>query len=79
VEIRNDARVDLRCGHMFGSPILPYTSTEDAIDSFASTTRCLGVRLGPAGRWRVYAPHGLSDVFNPSAVVFRGEPPAVAR
>ena len=27
----------------------------DAIDSFAATTCCLGVRLGPAGRWRVIA------------------------
>lgn len=35
-----------------------------AIDSFAATTCCLGVRLEPSGRWRVYAPHGLSDVFN---------------
>ena len=23
-----------------------------------------GVRAEPGGRWRVYAPHGLSDVFN---------------
>lgn len=24
----------------------------------------MGVRLEPDGRWRVYAPHGLADVFN---------------
>jgi hypothetical protein len=29
-----------------------------------ATTCCLGVRLEPDGRWRIYAPHGLSDVFN---------------
>ncbi|HEX9032844.1 MAG TPA: nucleotidyltransferase family protein, partial [Streptosporangiaceae bacterium] len=39
-------------------------STEAAIDSFPATTCCLGVRLEPGGRWRVYAPHGLADVFN---------------
>ncbi|MER6802315.1 MULTISPECIES: nucleotidyltransferase family protein [Streptomyces] len=29
-------------------------------------SRCVvrGARLEPAGRWRVYAPHGLSDVFD---------------
>lgn len=26
---------------------------------------CLGVRQGSDGGWRVYAPHRLSDVFNP--------------
>jgi hypothetical protein len=64
VEVRNEARVHIWYGQKFGSPIPPYTSTEDAIDSFAATTCCLGVRLGTVGRWRVYAPHGLSDVFN---------------
>jgi uncharacterized protein len=64
VEVRNEARVHLWYEQKFGAPIPPYASTEAAIDSFAATTCCLGVRLGPAGRWRVYAPHGLSDVFN---------------
>lgn len=44
-------------------PCPPHTSTEAAIDSFAATTCCLGVRISD-GRWRVYAPHGLADVFN---------------
>ena len=64
VEVRNEARVHIWYGQKFGIPIPPYVSTEDAIDSFAATTCCLGVRLEPGGRWRVYAPHGLSDVFN---------------
>ncbi|MER6622471.1 nucleotidyltransferase family protein [Streptomyces sp. NPDC000931] len=63
VEIRNEARVHLWYEQKFGVPCSPYTSTEAAIDSFAATTCCLGVRLEPGGRWRVYAPHGLSDVF----------------
>jgi hypothetical protein len=64
VEIRNEARVHLWYEQKFGTPCPPYESTEAAIDSFAATTCCLGVRLETDGRWRIYAPHGLSDVFN---------------
>jgi hypothetical protein len=64
VEIRNEARVHLWYEAKFGTPCPAYRSTEDAIDSFAATTCCLGVRLDEGGRRRVYAPHGLSDVFN---------------
>ena len=64
VEIRNEARVHLWYPERFGVPCPPYTSTEAAIDSFAATTCCLGVRLDGAGQWRIYAPYGLADVFN---------------
>jgi hypothetical protein len=64
VEVRNEARVHLWYERKFGVACPPYVSAEAAIDSFAATTCCLGVRLEPDGRWRVYAPHGLSDVFN---------------
>jgi len=64
VEIRNEARVHLWYERKFGVPCPPYDSTESAIDRFAATTCCLGVRLEGDGQWRVYAPHGLSDVFN---------------
>ncbi|MGY1503695.1 nucleotidyltransferase family protein (plasmid) [Streptomyces sp. QTS52] len=64
VEIRNEARVHLWYEDKFGVACPPYDSTEAAIDSFAATTCCLGVRLETDGRWRVYAPHGLSDMFN---------------
>ena len=64
VEIRNEARVHLWYEEKFGVPCPPYGSTEAAIDNFAATTCCLGVRLERDGQWRVYAPHGLSDVFN---------------
>ncbi|MET8760449.1 nucleotidyltransferase family protein [Lentzea sp. NPDC004782] len=73
VEIRNEARVHLWYEDHFGVPCAPHTSTEAAIDSFAATTCCLGIRLGGDGRWRVYAPHGLSDVFN---LVVRPKPGA---
>lgn len=64
VEIRNEARVHLWYENHFGVPCPPYTSTEAAIDSFAATTCCLGIRLGGGDHWRIYAPHGLADVFN---------------
>ncbi|MFC7831031.1 nucleotidyltransferase family protein [Streptomyces sp. NPDC057375] len=64
VEVRNEARVHLWYEQKFGVACTPYTSTEAAIDNFAATTCCLGVRLEQDGQWRVYAPHGLSDVFN---------------
>ncbi|MEU7481027.1 nucleotidyltransferase family protein [Lentzea sp. NPDC042327] len=62
VEIRNEARVHLWYEDRFGVPCAPHTSTEAAIDSFAATTCCVGIRL-EGDRWRVYAPHGLADVF----------------
>jgi hypothetical protein len=64
VEIRNEARVHLWYEDHFGVPCPPYTSTEAAIDSFAATTCCLGIRLESNDKWRTYAPHGLADVFN---------------
>jgi uncharacterized protein len=64
VEIRNQARVHLWYEQKFGVACAPHVSTESAIDCFPATTCCLGVRLEPGGRWRVYAPHGVSDVFN---------------
>jgi uncharacterized protein len=64
VEIRNQARVHLWYEPKYGLPCPPYTSTEAAIDTFEATVACLGVRLERGGRWRVYAPFGLSDVFN---------------
>lgn len=64
VQIRNQARVHLWYEHRFGVPCPPHESTEAAIDTFEATTACIGVRLRPAGRWSIYAPHGLSDIFS---------------
>ncbi|WP_410093956.1 nucleotidyltransferase family protein [Streptomyces sp. MS191] len=47
-----------------GVACAPHASTEAAIDGFAVTTCCPGVRLESGGRWRVCAPHGLSGVFH---------------
>jgi hypothetical protein len=64
VQIRNQARVHLWYEQKFGVPCRPHESTEAAIDTFEATTVCVGVRLQHGGRWRIYAPHGLADVFN---------------
>jgi hypothetical protein len=64
VQIRNQARVHLWYEQKYGSPCPPHESTEAAIDTFEALVACLGVRLEPGERWRVYAPHGLADVFN---------------
>src|SRR5258708_12342840 len=64
VQIRNQARVHLWYEQKFGVPCHPHQSAEAAIDTFEATTACLGVRLQSGGRWRIYAPHGLADVFN---------------
>jgi uncharacterized protein len=64
VQIRNQARVHLWYEEKFGVPCPPHESIEAAIDTFEATTACLGVRNHNGRRWRVYAPHGLADVFN---------------
>jgi hypothetical protein len=64
VEIRNQARVHLWYEEKFGLACPPHASSEAAIDTYEATAACLGVRLEPGGRWRIYAPYGLSDVFN---------------
>jgi hypothetical protein len=64
VQIRNQARVHLWYEAKFRVPCQPHSSAESAIDTFEATTACLGVRVRSGGRWQIYAPHGLADVFN---------------
>lgn len=63
VEVRNEARVHLWYEQHFGVPAAPFTSSRDAIDHFASTTCCFGVRARSSGSSEVYAPHGYADLF----------------
>ncbi|MFI6922991.1 nucleotidyltransferase family protein [Nonomuraea spiralis] len=76
VEIRNEARVHLWYESRFGVPCPPYEGSEDAIDSFPSTTGAVGVRLTPSGAWRIYAPYGVADAFN---LVLRPNPRLATR
>jgi uncharacterized protein len=63
VEVRNEARVHLWYESRFGVPGVPFTSSSDAIDHFASTTCCFGVSRTAAGELIDYAPHGYADLF----------------
>jgi hypothetical protein len=63
VELRNEARVHLWYEEKFGVPAEPFTSATAAIDSFASTTCCVGATSTPDGL-QLYAPYGLEDVFD---------------
>jgi hypothetical protein len=70
VEVRNEARVHLWYGDRFGVRCPPYASTEAAIDSFAATACCVGVRT-VSGQPVVYAPFRFDDLF---AFVLRPNP-----
>jgi hypothetical protein len=63
VEVRNEARVHLWYEARFGVPAVPFSSSTDAIDHFASTTCCFGVSRTSSGERVVYAPHGYADLF----------------
>lgn len=61
VEVRNQARVHLWYRDKFGSDYPARRSATCGIDGFLSHVSMVG--LGPAlDGWRVYAPHGFSDV-----------------
>jgi hypothetical protein len=62
VEVRNEARVHLWYSEKFGYKIQPYRSVEEAIGSWPTTATCVGVRYVD-GRFHVYAPYGLDDLF----------------
>ena len=62
IEIRNQARVHLWYEQHFGHAIPPLMSVEHGIDRFASTTHCVGLRC-VAGKFDLYAPYGLKDIF----------------
>lgn len=64
LEIRNQARVHLWYEKHFGYKIKPYSSVEDAIKSWPTTTAtCIGVKYDDRGKFIVYAPYGLDDLF----------------
>jgi uncharacterized protein len=63
VEVRNEARVHLWYEEKFGTPCVPFTSCEHAIDSFAATACCVALR-SENGQLETYAPFGFDDLFN---------------
>ncbi|MFE7422725.1 nucleotidyltransferase family protein [Rhodococcus sp. NPDC057529] len=63
VEVRNEARVHLWYEDHFGVPSTPFTDCTDAIDHFASTTCCYGIRRTSTGD-EIYAPHRFTDLYD---------------
>ncbi len=63
VEVRNEARVHLWYESKFGKPCAAFASSADAIDHFAATACCVGVRREPDGSHTIHAPYGFDDLF----------------
>jgi len=61
VELTNEARVHLWYKEEVGKDIQPYTSAEDAINTWPTTASSVGVRY-ENGNFLVYAPYGLNDM-----------------
>jgi uncharacterized protein len=65
VEIRNEGRVHLWYADHFAAPAPPpFRSCAEAIDAFAAVCCSVGVTVDSRGRPRLYAPYGLSDLFD---------------
>jgi hypothetical protein len=63
IDVKNQARVHLWYERHFGYAIKPYPSLEAAINTWPTTATALGARRDSKGRWIVYAPFGLNDLF----------------
>lgn len=63
VEIKNEARVHLWYEKHFGYSIKPYKSVEEAINSWPTTATSVAVKYNNKGKFIVYAPYGLNDLF----------------
>jgi len=61
VDVVNQARVHLWYEKEFGFPIKPYTSSENAIDSWPTTASSLGI-ASVQGELNIYSPFGLDDL-----------------
>ncbi len=63
IDLKNQARVHIWYEEKFGYAIKPYTSLEDAINSWPTTATSLGLRRDKNGDWVIYAPFGVKDIF----------------
>jgi len=62
-EVTNQAAVHLWFEDLFGHPVEPLRSLEEAVASWPEYATCVGLRLEPDDRVTVIAPHGLDDLF----------------
>ena len=63
IDVKNQARVHLWYEKHFGYAIKPYPTLEAAINTWPTTATALGARRDANGKWIVYAPFGLNDLF----------------
>lgn len=63
LEVVNEARTHLWYEKDFGKKIKPYSCTEEAIYSFPTTASAVGVTLNQNNKLKIFAPHGLTDLF----------------
>lgn len=61
-DVKNEARVHLWYEKHFGYAIRPYSSLEDAINTWPTTATSIGIRRSGLESV-VYAPYGLNDLF----------------
>jgi hypothetical protein len=64
VQLRNQARVHLWYPDKFGIAYPPLTSASEGILRFTSSVQAIGMKLTGEEFFDVYAPFGLSDVWN---------------
>ncbi|MGD6818873.1 nucleotidyltransferase family protein [Metabacillus sp. 84] len=62
LDIKNQARVHLWYEEKFGFPTKPYSSLEEAIDTWPTTASAIGVKKNKSN-YEIYAPYGLEDLF----------------
>ena len=60
----NQAAVHLWFERVFGHPVEPLRSLEEAVASWPEFATAVGLRLEPDDRITVIAPHGLDDLFD---------------
>ena len=73
-EATNQAAVHLWYADYFGQTVPPFSSTNEAIDTWPETATCTAVRLLPDDSLQIVAPFGLNDLFN---MVWRHNPARV--
>lgn len=64
LDVKNEACVHLWYKQKFGFQIEPYTSLENAIDSWPTTATSLGIRKEKNDSYVIYAPYQLDDLFS---------------
>ena len=68
LDIKNEARVHLWYKDHFGYDIKPYTSLEDAINSWPTNSTAVGIRRDKNGAFKIYAPFGIMSYIHPFAL-----------